>query len=187
MIRTLGPGKVRIIGGRWRGRRLDVPRLPGLRPSPDRVRETLFNWLSPVVKGARCVDLFAGTGALGLEAASRGASSVVLVEQAPRACAALREHVSLLDAGNVRVVQADALDWLERTPEATDIVFLDPPFGQGLLGSACQMLAERKWLAPGAFVYMETELDEPPIPAGWQLHRTRKAGNVRYYLVVVKS
>ena len=187
MSRGRGPGTVRIIGGRWRGRRLSVARLPALRPTPDRVRETLFNWLTPTVQGARCLDLFAGTGALGLEAASRGAASVVLVESAAPAAERLREHALLLDPGVVEVVTSEALAWLKGPARTFDIVFLDPPFRQGLLPRCCALLAQRGWLAPGAYVYMETELSDPDLPAGWQLARSRKAGNVRYHLALTGS
>ncbi len=182
MSRGQSPGKVRIIGGRWRGRRLPVPDLPGLRPTPDRVRETLFNWLGPVVEGARCLDLFAGTGALGLEAASRGAASVTLVESSRPAAAALRQHVQRLGQGVVEVVVAEALAWLQGSDRTFDIVLLDPPFGKGLLPRCCELLSQRGWLAPEAHVYMETELAELELPESWRLIRSRKAGNVRYHL-----
>jgi len=136
MRREAVPGRLRIIAGRWRGRRLTVPALPGLRPTPDRVRETLFNWLGPRVEGARCLDLFAGTGALGFEAASRGAAQVVMVEQASRAVAQLRSHAAALLADVVEVVDREALSWLGGRFRRFDIVFLDPPFGRGLVGEA---------------------------------------------------
>ncbi len=182
MTRGRSPGKVRIIGGRWRGRRLPVPDLPGLRPTPDRVRETLFNWLAPMMERARCLDLFAGTGALGIEAASRGAASVTLVESSPPAAAALRKHAQVLDQAVVEVVIDEALAWLQGPVRAFDIVFLDPPFGQGLLPRCLDLLSQRGWLAPEAHIYLETELDDLVLPDGWQLTRSRKAGNVRYHL-----
>lgn len=151
------PGKVRIIAGTWRGRRLPVADVPGLRPTPDRVRETLFNWLAPVIEGSRCLDLFAGTGALGLEAASRGAAHVSLVERDPRALAVLRANVGLLAAGDtVQVVAADALPWLRSPPSAPfDLVFLDPPYDAGLLAPALAALLAGGWLAPTAWLYLE--------------------------------
>ena len=178
---------MRIIGGRWRGRRLTVPDLPGLRPSPDRVRETLFNWLAASVDGSRCLDLFAGTGALGLEAASRGAAAVTLVENSPRAAAALRQHAQILDPGVVEVVTADASVWLQGPAHAFDIVFLDPPFGQGLLPRCCELLSGHGWLAPNAYVYTETELDELDLPEGWRRVRSGQAGSVRYHLALADS
>ena len=178
------PGRIRIIAGRWRGRRLDVPRLAGLRPTPDRVRETLFNWLMPLVEGVRCLDLFAGTGALGFEAASRGASRVVMVEEARTAVAALREHAVTLGADNVEVIRANVLHWLRSTGRPYDIVFMDPPFGRGLVAPVCRLLAENGWLAPGAQIYIETESEAAnlALPEAWTLVRRRKAGPVRYYL-----
>jgi 16S rRNA (guanine966-N2)-methyltransferase len=178
------PGRVRIVAGRWRGRRLTVPDLPGLRPTPDRVRETLFNWLTPLVEGACCLDLFAGTGALGFEAASRGAARVVLVEEAVPAVAAMRRQVAVLGAENVEIVAADVLSWIAGSGAPFDIVFLDPPFGSGLICPVCRRLAEGGWLPPGARVYIESELDAAALelPEGWELLRRGKAGHVRYYL-----
>lgn len=180
-----GPNRLRIIGGQWRGRRLSFPPVPGLRPSPDRVRETLFNWLQPVIPGARCLDLFAGSGALGLEALSRGAAEATLVDAHPKAVAALREHIELLEA-NGTAVRDDVLRFLEGPPPATafDVVFLDPPFRQGLLEPALGRLAAG-WLAPGARVYVEAEaeLQELPLPAGWEVLRSKSGGQVGYHLL----
>ncbi|MDJ0862251.1 MAG: 16S rRNA (guanine(966)-N(2))-methyltransferase RsmD [Gammaproteobacteria bacterium] len=184
MTRGRSQGSIRIIGGRWRGRRLVVPDVPGLRPTPDRVRETLFNWLAPAVHDARCLDICAGSGALGFEAASRGASSVTLVEHLPLVVSALREQAIRLDANMLEIVAADAITWLQGPPRTFDIVFLDPPFGQGLLPRYLELLSQRKWLAPRAHVYLETELDQPLLPEGWQLTRSRRAGQVRYHLAL---
>jgi len=180
------PGDVRIIGGRWRGRRIAVPELPGLRPTPDRVRETLFNWLAPVIAGSRCLDLFAGTGVLGLEAASRGARQVVLVEGDREAVRRLREAVHALGPEACEVVQADALAWLRTAPRPFDVVFLDPPFEAGLLEAAMQALASGGWLAPGAFIYLEAPAQRgaPELPPGWVLHRSGRAGAVGYHLAL---
>src|SRR5262245_49744399 len=150
--------ELRIIGGKWRGRRVQFPDLPELRPSPDRVRETLFNWLAPVIEGARCLDLFAGSGALGLEAASRGAASVVLVDRDPRVRAALEASVERL-GGGVDIVCDDAFAWLARGGGPFDVVFVDPPFGEGLANRTCAALATSERLAPGARIYVESEAE----------------------------
>lgn len=179
-------GEFRIIGGTYRSRRLVFPALAGLRPSPDRVRETLFNWLAPVIEGARCLDLFAGSGALGLEALSRGAATCVFVEQAGAAVTALRGHLSTLDATSGEAVQAEVLAWLAGSPRAFDIVFLDPPYAAGLLEPACAALVTNGWLASGARVYLENAATEgaPTLPAGWTLLRSKKAGQVGYHLAL---
>jgi 16S rRNA (guanine966-N2)-methyltransferase len=179
--------ELRIIGGEWRGRRVRFPSLPQLRPSPDRVRETLFNWLAPVIDGARCLDLFAGSGALGLEAASRGASRVVLVDSDTRAQAAISASIGELRGSGIEALCDDALVYLARGGEAFDIVFLDPPFGSGLLAPACAALAGSRRLAAGARVYLEHESREamPALPAGWTLLRSRRAGHVSYHLAAV--
>src|SRR5690242_17568414 len=132
----------RIIAGQWRRRKLHFPDVPGIRPSPDRVRETLFNWLRERVEGARCLDLFAGSGALGLEAMSRGAAQVVFVDQDRQAAQAIREHLALLDAAGGEVREAEAQAWLTQTPQPFDLVFLDPPFDADMLPSICARLAE---------------------------------------------
>jgi len=180
----IAPGRVRIIAGRWRGRRLAVTDLPGLRPTPDRVRETLFNWLTPLADGARCLDLFAGTGALGFEAASRGASHVVMVDEAAPAVAMMRQQVSTLGAEHVHIVRADVLGWLRGSGQRFDIVFMDPPFGEGLVEPVCHLLDQGGWLFPGARVYIETENkpEKLALPESWRLLHSRQAGQVRYYL-----
>jgi pantetheine-phosphate adenylyltransferase len=178
-------GGVRIIGGRWRRRRLAFPEVPGLRPTPDRVRETLFNWLRDEVEGARCLDLFAGSGSLGLEAASRGAAEVVLVERDGRAVEALRGHLRTLGAETVSVVRADARRYVESAdPRPFDLVFLDPPYAWKGLAGLWGRLEARGWLAPSALVYFESAAEggDLPLPAGWVLRRDRKAGQVRYHL-----
>ncbi len=176
--------RLRIIGGQWRGRRLDFPDAPGLRPTPDRVRETLFNWLAPVLPGARCLDLFAGSGALGIEALSRGAVEVVFVERHPVAVRALRENLARLNAEGARVEQADALDWLRQPGTPFEIVLLDPPFGAGLLEPACVALERGGWLAASAWIYLEAaaELQPPALPAHWLPYREKTAGTVSYRL-----
>jgi 16S rRNA (guanine966-N2)-methyltransferase len=176
--------RVRIIGGRHRGRRLAFPQLPGLRPTGDRIRETLFNWLQPALPGARCLDLFAGSGALGLEAASRGAGKVVLVERAGQAARQLQENVRLLGEPQVTVFRADALEWLTGSVEPFDIVFLDPPFTSSLLEACCNELEKSGWLAPSALIYLETEAagDFSWLPEPWRLEREKCSGGVRFAL-----
>ena len=178
-------GTVRIVAGRWRGTRLPVPDLPGLRPSGDRTRETLFNWLQPQVRGSRCADLFAGSGALGLEAASRGAASVVLVEKAAEAARTIAANLERLDAGTVRLEQSDAIAWLENCPqESLDIVFIDPPFGSGLAGRALDAIEARAVMKKGGLVYLESDRDSAPVVprAGWETIREKTLGQVRMQL-----
>ena len=178
------PRKLRIIGGRWRGRRLDVFESEGLRPTPDRVRETLFNWLQPYIAGANCLDLFAGTGALCLEALSRGAADVVMVEKAPPVAQRLHQHVERLEAAGAEVVLADAEEFLQRPPRAFDIVFLDPPFKSNLIAECAVLVEARGWIKPGGLIYIEapSRMSELTLPATWELIRSRKAGQVGYHL-----
>jgi 16S rRNA (guanine966-N2)-methyltransferase len=178
------PNTLRIIGGEWRSRRIRFPGLTGLRPTPDRVRETLFNWLAPDVAGSRCLDLFAGSGALGLEALSRGAASVTFVEREREAADRLRETVNELAPGRAMVMQADALAWLGGEAQPFDIVFVDPPFDSGLLPAAMRALESGGWLAPEARIYLEgpARAGPPEMPRGWSLRRSGRAGAVGYHL-----
>lgn len=180
------PGELRIIGGSWRGRKLRFPALPGLRPSPNRVRETLFNWLQPELSGANCLDLFAGSGALGLEALSRGAGSCWFVELARAAGLQIKQHLATLQCDTGRVVDADVLRWLESAPSVPrfHLVFLDPPFRQGLAGECCARLERSGLLTDNALIYVESAADEgqPDVPANWSLHRDKQAGQVAYRL-----
>mgnify|MGYP001157873275 FL=1 len=176
-------GVVRIIAGRWRGRKLVFPALPGLRPTGDRLRETLFNWLQPLLPGARCLDLFAGSGALGLEAASRDASRVSLIESDPVAAKALRNTCASLEADQVEVFHTDALAWLARPspPAGTyDIIFLDPPFSGDLLNRAIPALEASGVLAAPAWIYLETARGAAitELPRNWHLHREKCSGDV---------
>ena len=171
-------GKIRIIGGEHRGRRIAVPDRPGLRPTPDRVRETLFNWLGQTLDGLACLDLFAGSGALGFEAASRGAARVVMVEKDAEAFAALRKFKELVGMRNVELVRGDAFAYLEREGRF-DVVFLDPPFGQNAATEALAKLPAR--LAPGAHVYVEAE--KPVVSEAWRELKRARAGNVSYQLL----
>lgn len=184
-----GSNTLRIIGGQWRGRKLRFADGEGLRPTTDRVRETLFNWLQPVISGSRCLDLFSGSGALGLEALSRGAGEVVFIERNPKAVKALKENLALLQASGSEVHQADALAWLHGEAKPFDVIFLDPPFRQGLLAPALKLLAEGGWATHGARVYIELESEqgEPELPPGWQLLRSKQAGQVSYHLAEVEA
>lgn len=176
-----GPGKVRIIGGKWRGTRLDVLSVAGLRPTSDRVRETLFNWLTPMLPGARALDLFAGSGALGLEAVSRGAASASLVERDPGLASALRAIAARLPGGDaVTVVHADALGWLQSAPDAGfDLAFVDPPFAAGLWAAVLPQLLPK--LAADAWLYVESPLQSAPVlPSEWALHREGSTREVSY-------
>lgn len=175
---------MRIIAGRWRSRRIPVVTTGKLRPTPDRVRETLFNWLANEVEGARCLDLFAGTGALGFEAASRGARSVVLVERERGVAAVLERAVRTLDANNVTVACADALEWTPLPGRQFDIVFLDPPWSGPAPETALARLERLDALAAGSLAYLETERDctDIDLPSGWRIRHARRAGRVRYHL-----
>ena len=180
-----GQGQLRIIGGQWRSRQFDFPMAHGLRPTPNRVRETLFNWLAPYVEGAKVLDVFAGSGALFLEALSRGAGSALALDLNSAAINSLRGHLLTLRCDNGQLLQTDALRHLEQQPATPfDLVFLDPPFSQGLLLPACTLLEEKGWLATEAWVYTESE--NPPsslgLPGNWRLHREQKAGQVYYAL-----
>jgi 16S rRNA (guanine966-N2)-methyltransferase len=180
--------QLRIIGGQWRGRKLSFPTAEGLRPTADRVRETLFNWLSPSISGANCLDLFAGSGALGMEALSRGASSCCFIDTAPAACEHIAANLTLMQCDTATTHTAQAAQWLKQlnpTPSETfDIIFLDPPFGKNL-AEECLVLIDQKQLARNdGLVYLETNRDEalPATPPHWQLHREKIAGQVNYRL-----
>lgn len=184
-------GQVRIIGGKWRGRRLDVVDRRSLRPTPDRVRETLFNWLAPVLPGARCLDLFAGSGILGFEAESRGAETVYLIENDPRAARALRGVAERLEATASSVFESDAFQWLTRASSDSawampyDIVFIDPPYTSDWAVKTLRKLAAESLVHRDSLVYVESAeaLDPKSLPPGWDLYRAKTAGQVRYHLV----
>lgn len=171
--------KVRIVGGTHRSRLIDVPDAIGLRPTPDRVRETLFNWLGQDLDDLRCLDLFAGTGALGFEAASRGAAKVVMVESAPKVMSNLRTAQTQLKFDNVQLIAGDGLKFLQTTQEQFDVIFLDPPYRQGWLDRIAPHL--RRVLAPGARVYLEAEAAIDGF-ATLSLLKSGKAGQVHYRL-----
>ena len=172
--------RIRIIGGQWRSRLLPVAGVPGLRPTPDSVRERLFNWLGQDLEGLNCLDLFAGTGVLGFEAASRGAASVTVVERDARAFARLREAVELLPAPQVRLVRGDALEFAAHSPQRFDVIFLDPPFGSDLLDRAWPGLDAV--LAADGVVYVESGAAFAA-PPGWRALRQAQAGGVCYQLL----
>jgi 16S rRNA (guanine966-N2)-methyltransferase len=182
--------QLRIIGGQWRSRKLSFAEVEGLRPTPDRVRETLFNWMQNTVAGAKCLDLFAGSGALGIEALSRGAENCTFVDISPASCSTLKTNLTLLNCNQGAVLQRDALQWLAQYPEGVegagsfDLVFLDPPFRKGHCQALCDQLAKKKLLAPKAYIYIETEHDAQIITP-WRLHREKRSGQVHYRLYQV--
>ena len=177
--------ELRIIGGTWRGRRLRFPPQEQIRPTPDRVRETLFNWLGPRVVGARCLDLFAGSGALGLEALSRGAAEVTFVERDGVAVRELRARLAEWGAVGGQVEHTDAVRFLGSTARLFEIVFLDPPFASGLLPRIASLLEDLHWLSANALIYVETDATRglPELPATWQITKTKQAGAVGYHLL----
>lgn len=179
-------GFVRIISGQWKGRKLPVRDLDGLRPTTDRVKETIFNWLAPHVRGTRCLDLFAGSGSLGLEALSRYAEQVTLIEMDKGAAEQLRKNLAVLGSQQGSVIQADAVSWLQGPVTPFDLVFLDPPFRRELLPQVCDLLEQRGWLAPDALIYLEREKEmaDLALPASWQLLKDKQAGQVCYQLYV---
>jgi 16S rRNA (guanine966-N2)-methyltransferase len=176
--------KLRIIGGEWRSRQISFDDAPGLRPTPGRVRETLFNWLQTDVPNSRCLDLYAGSGALGFEAASRGAKSVVQVESNPKTCQVLRESCRLLGASQVQVVQQDVGQYLMAEGRQFDLVFFDPPFGLNLIQETSRLLSNGEWLADFAKIYIEAERDLVlnQIPDDWRVLKQKAAGDVGFYL-----
>ena len=182
---TARTSSIRIIGGEWRSRKLTVPDAPGLRPTPDRVRETLFNWLAPTIQGARVLDAFTGSGALFLEALSRGASTGVAIDANTNAVNNLRRNLAVLQCDDAEVLRVDSLQYLSnKTEQGFDIVLLDPPFHQDLLLSACQLLEDNNWLNKGAWIYTESEQAPSSlgVPSTWRLHREKHTGQVHYAL-----
>ncbi|MBE5251852.1 MAG: 16S rRNA (guanine(966)-N(2))-methyltransferase [Enterobacterales bacterium endosymbiont of Blomia tropicalis] len=181
---TGGAGQIRIIGGQWRGRKLPVPDSTGLRPTTDRVRETLFNWLAPMIQQANCLDCFAGSGALGLEALSRYAGSATLLELERPVAQQLEKNLQTLRADNGKVIHTNALSWLAQPGKPFDVVFIDPPFRQGLLAQTLQLLEQNNWLTDEALIYVESEVENgtPPVPANWNVYREKIAGQVAYRL-----
>ena len=179
--------QIRIIGGTHRGRKLPFPDAQGLRPTPDRIRETLFNWLQGYIAGAHCVDLFAGSGLLGFEALSRGAAHALFVEYESTVAGMIRDNIALLKATDIAtVMQADAMQLIgQLEPASVDIVFLDPPYGKGLVAESVKKLHDSQCLKPGALLYLEQEssLPDPELPEEWQILKRKQAGQVGYYLI----
>ncbi len=179
-------GSVRIIAGEWRSRKLPVADVPGLRPTTDRVRETLFNWLQHSIVQARCLDLFAGTGALGFEAASRGAAEVLMIERDKKAFTSLKQSVEILKTEKVKVIQADALNWLEKMDQVFDIIFIDPPFDQNLVPETLKKLMRSSCVKKGTLIYLEEQqIVEPSILESLKIIKRSKAGQVSYSLLEV--
>lgn len=188
-LNTIGGGRnsLRIIGGRWRGRKVQFPGIKDLRPTPNRVRETLFNWLQPVVENSQCLDLFSGSGALGLEAASRGAKKVWLVDYNRDVIASLGACCDRLKTTVVEIVHADSITWLQQTSHCFDIVFLDPPFSSSDLIEQCVHILENKHcLSANARIYIEipAATDPPALPNGWYFKHRKNAGHVAFFLAI---
>lgn len=179
-------GQVRVIGGEWRGRKLAVPDAEGLRPTPDRVRETLFNWLQFSIAGKTCLDAFTGSGALAVEALSRGAVEVTAIERDIKVTKQLSKLLSPLAGERLKLINADALSWLEQQPaQPFEVVFLDPPFGLPLLEPACQLLEEKGWLVENALIYVEQAKQQAGLahlPANWILQKDKQVGDVHFSL-----
>lgn len=183
--KAIKQGQLRIIGGEWRSRKVSFIDAEGVRPTPDRVRETLFNWLAPYIEGATVLDLFAGSGALSLEALSRGAAEATIVDVNYEVISVLKKQLQLLSCDKATLVKQSALNFLQGIPaKQFDVVFLDPPFRKDMLQQSCQLLADNHWLAEKAWVYTESELmpTQLAMPSGWQLYREKKAGQVYYSL-----
>jgi 16S rRNA (guanine966-N2)-methyltransferase len=176
--------KLKIIGGNWRSRSITFVDAPGLRPTPARVRETVFNWLQNDIIGRRCLDLYAGSGALGFEATSRGAKSVIQVENNALACRALKENALALAAVQIKIIQMDVFRYLAGVAEPFDLVFIDPPFAMGLAVQTCQCLEEKDWLSKHAKIYVEAEnsLKLDGMPENWRQLKSKIAGEVGYHL-----
>lgn len=179
-------GQIRIIGGQWRGRKIPVPDIPGLRPTTDRVRETLFNWLAPFIVDARCLDCFAGSGALGIEALSRYAAGATLIEMDKNVARQLQQNLATLQASQGKILNANTLNVLAQPGTPHQIVFVDPPFRKGLLDDTVRLLETNGWLADTALIYVESEIENgmPAVPGSWTLHREKVAGQVAYRLFI---
>lgn len=189
MSKCMAYGFIRIVGGSFRGRKLKVAGLPNVRPTPDRVRETLFNWLQPVIIGAHCLDLFAGSGALGFESLSRGAASVVMVDQSAQVVDILRQELQELGGGNIEIYKATVPHQLKKPAQPFDIVFVDPPFQENMLPMVCRYLEQNSFLADNAYIYLEAKeaVTQDMLPSNWELLKSKKAGMVAYHLALRKN
>ena len=183
--------KVRIIAGQWRGRKIEFLNLKSVRPTPDRVRETLFNWLSPSISNARCLDLFAGSGALGFEALSRGAANAVLVDKNARVCEKLKEQAKTLKANNTRIVHQEATQFVTDCQDSFDIVFIDPPFNSNLAATLAQALLDSPILNSNTMIYIEIPVSKhPKVPKtwmGWDVLRSGQTSQVCYLLLTSRT
>jgi len=181
----LKQNQLRIIGGKWRGRKLKFPEVEGLRPTPDRIRETLFNWLAPIIHGSICLDLFAGSGALGFEALSRGAAQVFLVDQSQKVASQLKANQALLNCDNSQLIKNNAFDFIKTCAKTFDIIFLDPPFHKHLIPDICQHIAQYNLIKPEGYVYIEreAELKNIALPSHFEIIKERKAGQITYALI----
>lgn len=182
------PGRLRIVAGIWRSRLLEIADVPGLRPTSSRIRETVFNWLSPRIAGAHCLDLFAGTGALGLEALSRGAASCDFVENSSKAAKTLRANIATLETPSAHVHEVKAQSFIAQAgARRYEILFLDPPFAADLLPELCRLIEAGNLLTDGARIYVEEDRNQPmfELPERWQVLKSKETGNVRYSLLEV--
>lgn len=180
-----GSGQFRIIAGEWRGRKLPIADLPGLRPTSDRVRETVFNWISMYVPGAKVLDCFSGSGALALEALSRGATSATMLEKAGAAAQTLKSNLNTLKSSKGHVINTDSLTWLQqKAPHSFDLIFLDPPFRMGLLEETCTLLEENGYVDENSLIYIEVEKELSPVPVSenWQMLKSKAAGQTSFML-----
>ncbi|WP_299734259.1 16S rRNA (guanine(966)-N(2))-methyltransferase RsmD [uncultured Endozoicomonas sp.] len=180
-----GKGQLRIIAGEWRSRKLPVADVPGLRPTSDRVRETVFNWLSMITPGANVLDVFSGTGALSFEALSRGAASATILEKSPVAANMLKRNLATLKTSKAQVIETDSLIWLTRPADQPyDLIFLDPPFRMNLLQPACELLERNGYLHENSYLYIEVEKELSPMPApdNWQQEKVKTAGQLTFSL-----
>ena len=182
------PGRIRIVAGKWRNRLLNVADVEGLRPTSERIRETLFNWLATNIIGTRCLDLYAGTGSLGFEALSRGAKLCTFIDQSESAIKLIKETANALNAENTYIFKRDAIKYLNpREPEVFDLVFLDPPFSENILNDTLRLLNDGNWISPGGLVYVEFESNHafPDLPEGWTVSHKKNTGNVCFALIKV--
>jgi 16S rRNA (guanine966-N2)-methyltransferase len=182
---------LRIIAGKWRGRKVSFPDSHGLRPTSDRVRETLFNWLAPIINNAHCLDLFSGSGALSLEALSRGAAAATLIDSSKAVSEQLRQNLKQLECNAANVQVKDAIMWLKEgnaEKNSFDLVFVDPPFKQQLVTPCCELLEQHGWVKEGGYIYIETEINLLlQLPSNWHIHREKQAGQVAYYLCIKET